>query len=105
MVGDGILENLPRVLPSGITAVINAETWPVPPVFDWISREGRVSSKEMLRTFNCGIGGVLVVDQHNTDVILKELQHLKENASVIGALKVSCENEPKVLVNGKISVY
>jgi phosphoribosylformylglycinamidine cyclo-ligase len=59
--GGGLPGNLPRVLPSGTRAVIDAGAWPLPPVFGWLARAGGVAPDEMLRVFNCGIGMVLVV--------------------------------------------
>ena len=59
--GGGLPGNLPRVLPAGTCAVIDAGAWPLPPVFGWLARTGGVAAAEMLRVFNCGIGMVLVV--------------------------------------------
>ena len=59
--GGGLVENVPRILPKGLHAVIDARTFPVPPVFAWLMREGGIAPSEMLRTFNCGIGMVAVV--------------------------------------------
>jgi phosphoribosylformylglycinamidine cyclo-ligase len=58
--GGGLIENLPRVLPSGVRALIDAKTWPLPPVFAWLKRYG-IADAELARTFNCGIGMVAVV--------------------------------------------
>lgn len=59
--GGGLPGNFPRVLPAGTRAIVDAGAWPLPPVFRWLARSGSVSSEEMLRVFNCGIGMVLVV--------------------------------------------
>jgi phosphoribosylformylglycinamidine cyclo-ligase len=59
--GGGLPGNFPRVLPAGTRAIIDASTWPVPPVFGWLARSGGVAADEMLRVFNCGIGMALVV--------------------------------------------
>ncbi len=59
--GGGLPGNLPRVLPEGVDAVIQAGSWPVPPVFSWLARTGNVEQAEMLRVFNCGVGMALVV--------------------------------------------
>jgi phosphoribosylformylglycinamidine cyclo-ligase len=59
--GGGLVENVPRVLPEGVAARLDAAKWPRPPVFDWLQREGNVASEEMHRVFNCGIGMVVVV--------------------------------------------
>jgi phosphoribosylformylglycinamidine cyclo-ligase len=60
--GGGLPENLPRVLPRGLGARVDLGAWALPPVFAWLREAGGVAEAEMLRTFNCGIGLVLVVD-------------------------------------------
>ncbi|HET6604971.1 MAG TPA: phosphoribosylformylglycinamidine cyclo-ligase [Xanthomonadaceae bacterium] len=59
--GGGLTENLVRVVPEGLGLRIDASAWPLPPVFEWLQREGAVPSREMWRTFNCGIGFALIV--------------------------------------------
>ncbi|ANB02417.1 phosphoribosylformylglycinamidine cyclo-ligase [Ectothiorhodospira sp. BSL-9] len=59
--GGGLLENLPRVMPQGTLARVNPDAWPRPAVFDWLRQAGGVEEREMLRTFNCGIGMVVVL--------------------------------------------
>ena len=59
--GGGITENVPRVLPENVKAVINKASWQRPKLFDWLQREGNVAESEMHRVFNCGIGMVVVV--------------------------------------------
>jgi phosphoribosylformylglycinamidine cyclo-ligase len=58
--GGGLVDNVPRALPPGLSAVID-RAWPVPPVFSWLASAGNVSAEEMLKVFNCGIGMALVV--------------------------------------------
>lgn len=65
--GGGFPENIPRVLPDGLGAALDLSAIPVPPVFSWLAREGGVAEKEMLRTFNCGIGMVVVVSKAKAD--------------------------------------
>ena len=60
--GGGLLDNVPRVLPDGVQAVLARDAWPMPPLFQWLARHGPVADEEMHRVFNCGIGMVLVVD-------------------------------------------
>ena len=59
--GGGLTENLPRVLPDGMGAEIDLAAWTLPPVFGWLAQTGGMAQAEMLKTFNCGIGMVLVV--------------------------------------------
>ena len=59
--GGGLVENIPRCLPEGTAALLDQGAWTRPEIFDWLQREGGVAEAEMHRTFNCGIGFVLVV--------------------------------------------
>ena len=59
--GGGLVDNVPRVLPAGLGVTIDAGAWPLPPVFRWLREAGRLSDADMLKTFNCGIGMVVIV--------------------------------------------
>lgn len=85
--GGGMVENLPRVLPAGYRAWIRRRTWPVPAIFDLIARSGPVSQREMDRTFNNGVGMVLVVAKQETDGVIRALRRMREPFSVIGEIK------------------
>jgi phosphoribosylformylglycinamidine cyclo-ligase len=71
--GGGITDNLPRVLRDGTRALIDTRTWTVPPIFQWLQRSGRVSVDEMRRTFNMGVGIVLIVAQADASAVLARL--------------------------------
>ncbi|MEM8662033.1 MAG: phosphoribosylformylglycinamidine cyclo-ligase [Pseudomonadota bacterium] len=71
--GGGLSENLPRVLPSNCRAVINTTSWTWPAVFSWLQREGYVETSEMYRTFNCGVGMVICVNQADRDQAIAAL--------------------------------
>jgi phosphoribosylformylglycinamidine cyclo-ligase len=71
--GGGLRENLERILPTGVRAVLRPGSWPVPPVFAWLQRLGEVEPQEMERVFNMGIGLVLVVSPHFADSIQGQL--------------------------------
>ncbi len=72
--GGGLPGNLPRVLPAGVTAVLDGSAWTMPPVFPWLAQAGQVAPEEMLRVFNCGIGMALVVSNVvNATALLAEL--------------------------------
>jgi phosphoribosylformylglycinamidine cyclo-ligase len=68
--GGGVLENIPRVLPEGLGVWLSASEWPVPPVFKWLARQANIDAREMARTFNCGIGFVVVVAHEHADEVL-----------------------------------
>lgn len=82
--GGGFTDNIPRVLPRGVKAVIQKGSWPVPAIFKLISAGGNVKESEMLRTFNCGIGLLLVVKKRDASAIIKRFKALKEKAFIIG---------------------
>jgi phosphoribosylformylglycinamidine cyclo-ligase len=82
--GGGLLENLPRVMPNNTAAKINPRNWQQPMVFDWLQREGNIETTEMYRTFNCGIGMVLVVAADDADKTLEILHTKGEPAMLIG---------------------
>jgi len=84
--GGGFIDNIPRVLPQGCQAVINANTWEVPPIFTFLRQKGNVSPEEMCRTFNCGIGMILVVDAKQEEDVLHQLSALGEKAWSIGTV-------------------
>ena len=65
--GGGLVENVPRVIPDTMTVEIDATRWPLPPVFAWLSKQGGITTGEMSRVFNCGIGLVIVVDRDAAD--------------------------------------
>ena len=82
--GGGLLENIPRVLPEQCAAELNLSSWPLPPVFDWLQFAGNVARDEMLRTFNCGVGMILIVDNQLQQACLDKLVELGEQAWAIG---------------------
>jgi phosphoribosylformylglycinamidine cyclo-ligase len=87
--GGGLPGNLPRVLPPGVTAVLEAGSWPVPPVFAFLAEAGNVSADEMLRVFNCGLGMVLAVPASGADAAIGMLTEAGEAPFRIGHLEAS----------------
>jgi phosphoribosylformylglycinamidine cyclo-ligase len=71
--GGGLLENIPRVLPEGFGAWLSASSWPVPPVFAWLAKAANLDAREMARTFNCGIGFVVITAHEHADEVMKLL--------------------------------
>jgi len=84
--GGGITGNLPRVIPKGCKAIIHRGTWEVPPIFNLLKERGEISEEEMLRTFNNGIGMILIVKHKEADEILSRLHSMGEKAFLIGEI-------------------
>lgn len=85
--GGGLTENIPRILPEGTKVVIDSKSWPVPPVFKVIQQKGSIVDSEMRRTFNMGIGMVLIVPQGEFDKVMDELEKKGEKAYIIGRVE------------------
>jgi len=84
--GGGLLENLPRVLPANCTAKIDTASWAWPPVFQWLQAQGNVESREMDRTFNCGVGMVLCLAEADSKAALELLNASGHKAWQIGSI-------------------
>ena len=84
--GGGLIENLPRVIPQGLRAVVDSSAWKRPPVFDWLQETGNIDSNEMFRTFNCGIGMVLCVRNSEAGKVVTALQTNGEEVYRIGQI-------------------
>ncbi len=94
--GGGITENLPRVLPEGLNAQIQLDSWQLPEIFQWLQKQGNVSLPDMLTTFNCGIGMIVCVAAEDVDMTLKTLQQQGETVFSIGEI-VEAEGKAKVV--------
>ncbi len=97
--GGGITENVPRVLPDNVVADIDSRTWQMPKLFHWLREQGNVEAQEMFRTFNCGIGMVVVVDSAEADAAIRHLQASGETVSRIGLIRARQGNEHQTQVN------
>ncbi len=96
--GGGLLENVPRVLPENVVAQLDGKAWHTPALFDWLQKMGNVAPQEMYRTFNCGIGMVVVVAKQDADAALKQLNAAGETATVIGVIRARQGNEAQTQV-------
>ncbi len=85
--GGGITDNVPRVLPEGLEAVLERRSWPRDPVFEWLQQTARLDSAEMHRTFNCGIGMVAIVAAGQAGKAIEVLKSRGEDARVIGEIR------------------
>ena len=96
--GGGITENVPRVLPQNVVADIDSKTWQMPKLFEWLRDGGNVAPQEMFRTFNCGIGMVVIVSQADAARAISQLQAAGEKVSQIGVIRTRQGNEHQTQV-------
>lgn len=94
--GGGLLENLPRVLPDSVGAVVRLGSWEAPPVFEFLRRAGKLDEREMLRTFNSGLGMVLVVPGDQAEEVVSRLVAMGQPASIIGETKPRSKGQAPV---------
>jgi len=97
--GGGLTENLPRVLPEGMGAQIDLDAWRLPPVFEWLAREGGLEQAELLKTFNAGIGMTLVVDPDAAEMLSALLSEAGETVTQIGTVTA----EPGMRYSGTLT--
>jgi len=93
--GGGLVENLPRVLPESLKAEIERSAWALPPLFQWLQREGQVADAEMLRVFNCGIGMAIVVGAENAEAAERALAGSGETVFRLGCIEPRSAGEPQ----------
>jgi phosphoribosylformylglycinamidine cyclo-ligase len=84
--GGGLTENIIRILPAGCSVEIDLQSWKQPLVFEWLRKSGNISQREMLRTFNCGIGMAIIVPDGVVEALLKSAIELGETAFEIGRI-------------------
>ena len=97
--GGGLPENLPRVLPEDVGVEIDGGSWQWPPVFQWLQEQGDVARAEMLRTFNCGVGMVIVVDAADAERAIAHLGAAGERAWRLGTVVRHTGDGPRVRVS------
>jgi len=85
--GGGLLDNIPRVLPAGLQARIDTGAWTQPEIFEWLREHGRLSREEMFRTFNCGIGMVVIVAESDAQAAVERLQACGEQVHRLGQIE------------------
>jgi phosphoribosylformylglycinamidine cyclo-ligase len=96
--GGGLTENIPRVLPDAVTAMIERKSWQAPNVFAWLQQHGKIDDAEMARTFNCGIGMVVIVAKENADKAATQLRAAGETVFAIGEIRARAEGEKQTIV-------
>ena len=101
--GGGFIDNIPRVLPDGVAAHLNLDAIKVPAVFGWLAKEGGVAQDEMLRTFNCGIGMIVVVDPAQEKAVSDAFIAAGEHPVRVGALRTQ-SGEARVTHQGHLAL-
>lgn len=95
--GGGFYENIPRILPEGTAVVIDGDSWPVLPIFPFLKKEGNIDAHEMYRTFNCGIGMLLILNQEDAD---KAMNILSEQGEKIYRIGYVTKGKKEVTITG-----
>lgn len=102
--GGGFLENIPRVMPKNTLAEVDSSTWELPGIFNWLQQEGNIETREMSRTFNCGIGMVVVVPAEHSSAAKALLEEHGETVYQIGSI-IGGSGKPKCRVTGKTGTW
>ena len=89
---------MPRVLPENVVADIDSKTWEMPKLFHWLREQGGVAEQEMYRTFNCGIGMVVIVAASDADAAISQLQSAGETVARIGVIRARTGDEHQTQV-------
>jgi len=103
--GGGLIENIPRILPPGLGVRLDAATWRLPPVFDWLGRAGGVAPAELARTFNCGIGMVAVAAPERSEAAAEILAGEGETVFAIGTVETLAGDAPRVAIEAMESQW
>ncbi|MAU41962.1 MAG: phosphoribosylformylglycinamidine cyclo-ligase [Kordiimonas sp.] len=96
--GGGFTENIPRCLPKGVKADLKANNWPLLPVFEWLKAAGNIRAEELVRTFNCGIGMVVVVPADKADAAQEILEAEGETVYRIGEIRVREDDDRATVI-------
>jgi phosphoribosylformylglycinamidine cyclo-ligase len=101
--GGGFPDNIPRVLPKGLGALIELGRVPVKPVFKWLAREGNIAQEELLRTFNCGIGMIVVAARGDAARVADAFKAAGEEVVELGQV-IRADGEPRVVYRGALDL-
>ncbi len=96
--GGGLTGNVPRVLPDNVTAVLDKSAWTLPPLFQWLQREGNVADEEMHRVFNCGIGMVVVVAAADAEKAVEQLMATGESVYRLGRIEARQSDQEQTII-------
>lgn len=96
--GGGLTENIPRVIPEGLKAIISKDSWGMPKLFKWIKSEANLSEDELFKTFNCGIGMVLIIKKESKDRVIESLRSSNEIVFEIGKIIKKNHNDKQIQI-------
>jgi phosphoribosylformylglycinamidine cyclo-ligase len=102
--GGGFPDNIPRALPQGTSVALDLARVPVLPVFKWLAATGGIAEHEMLRTFNCGIGMVAIVDAHGAGAVIDVLARAGETVVPLGTVTKAAADAPRVAYSGRLDL-
>ena len=96
--GGGLTDNIPRILQGGLSAIVQKNTWPRPPLFSWLQEHGNVAESEMHRVFNCGVGMVVVVDKRDAIAAMDLLRKQGETVWAIGSIEKQATGQAQTII-------
>ncbi len=96
--GGGLVENIPRILPEGVTAVLQKSAWDMPALFHWLQQQGKITDREMYRVFNCGIGMVIIISNEHAEAAMGALHSAGEIVWRIGTIRQCGKGEARTIV-------
>jgi phosphoribosylformylglycinamidine cyclo-ligase len=100
--GGGITGNLPRAMPKNVQAVVELGSWPVLPIFRYLAQLGKIEPEELLKTFNLGVGMILIVPAKFVSRVESELRRRREKFHLIGRIERAARNKPRVIYSGTL---
>ena len=100
--GGGLIENIARVLPANLQAIINLDTIDLPPVFKWLKKNGNIDDPELIKTFNCGIGMVLIINPNELSSVTEILNDNDEEPVILGKIVISNDDKSPIKFTGKL---
>jgi len=103
--GGGLTENIPRVLPDGLMAHIDAASWTLPEIFKWLKKEGNLENDDLARTLNCGLGMIVICDPKQADNIEKSLISTGETVSRIGEIAKQKQSDIRIIMDNRVKSW
>ncbi len=96
--GGGLTDNIPRILQDGLSAIVQKNSWPRPPLFSWLQEHGNVAESEMHRVFNCGVGMVVVVGKNDATIAMELLRKQGETVWAIGSIEKQATGQAQTII-------